>query len=446
MAEARQAHGARADAARDAPKERQHGGAVIDFDEYDAAEDGLATARSTLANFDDFFDGDAEAHIGRHALSVDLIRSKIPASVLRTFEPDSVTLATLEARRGSEESREEGDNEHNSSGASARPAAGSGAGATGARGVSGSRSSGAAVSRSISAQQSSAGSEGDGSTCSGILNALVRGLARALTGDSMVTAPVLYKNANWLGRISVSPGPLQGNLVTKYRTYRVQGEVLAGGHVLPWKLGRVWRYSEIRRLLVDSLQVIVERYGLEEWFGHLFSKFPGKNWSGRNKPEIADFRAQAIETYIENLLKACNKAMRDYELKCKKKSGRRRRMESGEGENFGTTAAASSSRASDGASAFGTSDIFTPRDILAIEFGGEFRFPGEGPPLTGLERLAKGLQEVTDLLVGHLLHVNGQLRSDVTKLSDEMGALITSTPLDHVNVTKEFKITPQQAL
>jgi hypothetical protein len=98
------------------------------------------------------------------------------------------------------------------------------------------------------------------------LKALVNSIARALHGDSVVTAPILYKGFPWLGAITVKAGSLRGNLVVRHRTYTVQARVLAGGHVLPWCIGRDWRYSELRKLLVDDFQATLKRYGLQSEF------------------------------------------------------------------------------------------------------------------------------------------------------------------------------------
>mmetsp|Transcript_9558 Transcript_9558/g.18874 ORF Transcript_9558/g.18874 Transcript_9558/m.18874 type:complete len:466 (+) Transcript_9558:471-1868(+) len=437
-------------------------GAVIDFDQYEAEERSFAVTTSTLTVLDAEDAYDAEALIGQRHISLEVIRSKIPSSILRTFEPNSLTLATLDDDKNS--------NENNSADArhdigatqrienSAIGASGAGlgtAGATAARSSSatGSSNDGAQshvqgthqhynqnqnTNQSNNQQGQSIEKEGR----EGILRALSCGLARALQGDSMVTAPVLYKNAPWLGRISVSAGDLKGNVVTKYRTYFVQGEVLAGGHVLPWKLGRIWRYSELRRVLVDDLQVIVSRYGLEDFFtSNLYNKFPGKNWSGRNKPELANLRAQGLEGYIDALLKACNKAISEFELKSKRKANRRRRSAQDEAAAMSGSASVSSSASLPPPS----TEFSLPSEAAVITFGEEGVFAGD-TPLTGLELMGRGIYEVTNLIIGRLLHVNGNLRFDIAKLSEELGDLITSTPLDHVNVTKEFKITPQQAL
>uniref|UniRef100_A0A7S3V117 Uncharacterized protein n=1 Tax=Aplanochytrium stocchinoi TaxID=215587 RepID=A0A7S3V117_9STRA len=131
-----------------------------------------------------------------------------------------------------------------------------------------------------------------------VLRAIVSGISKALSGDSVVTAPALSRGFDWLGRIIVKPGPLEGPYYRRHRTYRVQGQILAGGHVLPWRIGRSWRYSELHTLLVEDLCTLVNTFSLQPHYAELISHFPPKNWQNRNSEETAEFRGAAIEAYV----------------------------------------------------------------------------------------------------------------------------------------------------
>jgi len=245
-----------------------------------------------------------------------------------------------------------------------------------------------------------------------IAKTLYAGLSHALNGSSHVTAPVLYKCFEWLGFISVKPGSLKGNSVLKYRTYVVQVQILAAGHVLPWKIGREWRYSELRKILVDDVLTVIRKNGLEEYFIGVMESFPPKTWQMRNTDETALLRGDAIQGYVSNLLGAINRIME--ERHNSKKSKRQRRK----------NAAANN-------------------DNLVVDS----YFSGTAAVASSLDDLLnQGMQEIIELLVGKLLNIDKMLRQDISKLSDDLGALITAAPSEHSQVTKEFKLTPQQAL
>lgn len=313
------------------------------------------------------------ADIQQPNLSEDICKT-IPAVVLRTFEPDSQTLSTVD-------------------------------------------------------DETASSTQGNA-----FLKALVNSIARALNGDSVVTAPILYKGFPWLGNITVKSGSLRGNLVAKHRVYTIQARVLAGGHMLPWCIGREWRYSELRKLLVDDLQVLIKKHGLQNEFGAIVESFPPKTWQNRNSDETAEYRSAAMQAYMRRLVALASQAIetRDFERSSKKKRRTRdstlSRNRSGSGtSNQGTTSASGASGA-------------RSNELAVIDIG--------PPPRKNSyeELIGEGIGQIIELVVQRLLNINSELRYEVAQVSHNLGTLITMTPTDHCHVTKEFKLTPQQAL
>mmetsp|Transcript_16171 Transcript_16171/g.51662 ORF Transcript_16171/g.51662 Transcript_16171/m.51662 type:complete len:433 (+) Transcript_16171:645-1943(+) len=432
MASAPRSDGATASARELAACEKQNRGGwasekVIDFDQYEegtgafsdsGGDDPSSSASrsmtlSTLDAFDDSGRGASGAGASRElsadalAAIMDGIADKLPASLISTFEIDP--LASEAMVKG--------------------PTPIKGGSAVGAvpRGQTGA-SSPAHQPRGIAPLDRGL-----------VMQALASAIARALQGDSMVTAPILHKALPWLGKITVTPGTLRGKLVAKHRTYKVQAQVLAGGHVLPWRIGREWRYSELRRLLVDDVIFAARRHGLEAVFEPLVATFPPKSWQNRNSDEIAEFRGSSIEQYIGDVVAAVSQVLRAREDAKKTKKGRRR-----------LALAASSVRDAELPAALAA---FVPplagesaTDTVGGLWGGENnRLPT--PRKDSLDDpTGEGLGEIITLIVRRLLNIDPALREDLETMADALGALITATPTDHCHVTKEFKITPQQAL
>uniref|UniRef100_A0A7S2SEQ7 PX domain-containing protein n=1 Tax=Mucochytrium quahogii TaxID=96639 RepID=A0A7S2SEQ7_9STRA len=341
---------------------------IIDFDEYDEQNESAQEVnlpRSTLTEVSDDVINTENGNImlGKQEISLEDISTKIPASILKTFEPDSTTLTSVSGK----------------------------------------------------------------SQDSPVLKALVSGLAQALSGDSVVTAPVLYKGFEWLGRIAVKPDSLRGNIVVKYRTYRIQAQILAGGHVLPWKIGRVWRYSELRKLLVDDFQAVVRDHGLEKYYERIIDTFPKKTWQTRNTDETAEFRGSAMEVYISAIIQITSGIIEEREFA---KGSKRNRRKS---HNVDSTASTTGSESASGA-VRGTS-------LRSLGFHGLDERKNSIDEIT-----SDGLGDVMDIIVTKLLNIDRDLRHDISQLSQDLGALIASAPTDHCHVTKEFKLRPQQNL
>jgi len=362
---------------------------LINFDRYEQniglSDNSGAVARSTVTIDDGQESSGASAEESKSLLIIEEIKDEIPLSILETFQLDEAAYASED------------------------------------------------------------GISDSGESCK-FLNALGTSVSRALSGESMVTAPILHSGFPWLGKVTVTPGPLKGNLVGKYRVYKVQAQILAGGHVLPWQIGRTWRYSELRSLLVDSLLEVAQRNDIYEQFEPLFSTFPKKTWQNRNSEEVAAARSKGLELYINRILKLVGTIIDAQEQARLARKNRRRKTANG---NRSASASGSSSfsppstvrdlgtslasafhsrrRAQDGSQHGETTDLVHRKNSMDL--------------LTG-----KGLGDVMSLIINELLTIDSGLLKDISKLSAFLGDLITSTPNDHCHVTKEFMLTPQQAL
>ena len=289
---------------------------------------------------------------------------------------------------------------------------------------------------------------------SGFVKALVNTIAHALNGDSIVTAPILHDGFPWLGEISVKPGALNGNMITVHREYLVQARILAGGHVLPWYIGRKWRYSDLRTLLVDDLQALIKKHNLRDEFEGIIDTFPAKTWHGRNTDEVAIARSSAIQAYIHQLIMLMGeiRELRNAEKSIKKKRWADR----------------------SGASAYSQNTLFNDPTLTESPFyPNSFSDTNNAPVLhssnsgsrmsenssvkkdanPSVKRMnsfdsimGEGIGQIMSLIVNRLLNIDQELRHEISTVSQDLRVLITSTPTEHCHVTKEFKIMPQQAL
>lgn len=283
-----------------------------------------------------------------------------------------------------------------------------------------------------------------------VLSSIVSGIAKALSGDSVVTAPALSRGYDWLGRVIIKPGPLEGPYYRRHRTYRVQGQILAGGHVLPWRIGRSWRYSELHALLFDDLSRLVYKFSLQPHYSELMTHFPPKDWQGRNSDQTAKFRGAAIEAYVLrgieitsmllDSIPAENRLTRKQRERNKQRQRQRRRQRQLQRELGGNGGRNSNTNTdTDGASA-------NPSSQAQQDYYIEEDSDSDASEPKCADEMESELKQIMNIFVTKLLGIDKELINHLTQISNDLGKLISATPSTHSRVSKDFRVDPQQAL
>jgi len=271
-----------------------------------------------------------------------------------------------------------------------------------------------------------------------VLRVIVSGISKALSGNGIVTSP--SRGFDWLGRVIVKPGPLEGPYYRKHRTYKIQGQLLASGHVLPWRIGKNWRYSELHSLLVEELDILVRKFSLLPHYQELLTFFPPKNWQTRNSFETAEFRGAALEAYVTRGIEITSTLLdsvsiettltRKQREKAKKRKRRRRRQLQLQRELGGDV----SQNNDDGS-------------VSAIASRGSENFSdSDESEYKCVEDLEEELRQIMDIFVTKLLGLNPKIANDLKEISRDLGKLISAKPLAHSRVSKDFRVDPPQAL
>ena len=232
-------------------------------------------------------------------------------------------------------------------------------------------------------------------------------------GESIVLAPLLSDFLPWLGDINVSIGMIYGNSIFKYRKYFIHAKVLAEGHCTLWKIGREFRYKEMRKILFDELYQIIRNFGLDSEFVDLFDQFPSKKCKDKNSIETARYRQISFQLYINKIFHILRKI-----LLRRKKYTKQKILKYNPSHNSPLIKKSSDIETE-------IKDSLKSGDITAVNVD---------------------INSIVHLIIYKLLGIDPNLQKKISFISSSLGKHIVTCPGYHYHIDKNFEIIPQQPL